>query len=53
MKYLCSLGTIAGAFILAPKGLRLALLVLWLPAKFDPKSAAALLREALRLWVAR
>lgn len=53
MKYLSGLGSIAGAFLLMPKGRGLILLALWLPAKLDPKSAAAVLREALRLWVAR
>ncbi len=53
MKVLSGLGGLAGAFLLVPKGRGLILLALWLPAKFNPKSAVAVLREALRLWVAR
>ena len=53
MKVLYGLGGLAGAFLLMPKSRGLILLALWLPAKLDPKSAAAVLREAVRLWVAR
>lgn len=53
MKVLSSLGSIAGVLLLVPKGRGLILLVLWLPAKLDPKSAVAVVREAVKLWVAR
>lgn len=53
MKMLSTLGAVAGVFLLVPKGRGLILMALWLPAKNNPKSAVAVLREALRVWVAR